>query len=195
MQSSWHSAFNLELAQKILWVSGVAGLFGFLLATAVGHLGANQSDIGNAAKQVDTPSASAPLVMLHQRRDRLDQSKQPASKADLLLEIMPSSRTTRALKQTPITRVEISPAPALERPRSLASWLEDETTVHTLTSAADRGPVVLIAPDMIDVETEGRLPLSETETVSSQHATGGTAGRAGKAASSPADRATGALGF
>jgi hypothetical protein len=195
MQSSWHSAFNLELAQKILWVSGLAGLLGFLLATAVGHLSANQSDIGNAAKQVDTPSASAPLVMLHQRRDRLDRSKQPAVKADLLLDIMPASRTTDSLKQTPITRVEISSAPALERPRSLASWLEDETTVDTLTSAADRGPVVLIAPDMIDVETEGRLPLSETETVSSQHATGGTAGRAGKAASSLADRATGALGF
>lgn len=195
MRSSWHSAFNLELTQNILWVSGLAGLFGFFLATAVGHLGANQSDIGNAAKQIDTPSASAPLVMLHQRRDRLDRSKQPAVKADLLLDIMPASRTTDSLKQTPITRVEISPAPALERPRSLASWLEDETTVHTLTSAADRGPVVLIAPDMIDVETEGRLPLSETETVSSQYSTGGTAGRAGEATSSLADRATGALGF
>lgn len=195
MRSSLHSACNLGLAQKILWVSGLAGLFGFFLATAVGHLGANQSDIGNAAQQVDTPSASAPLVMLHQRRDRLDRSKQQSVKADLLLEIMPASRTTHTLKQTPITRVEISPVPALERPRSLASWLEDETTVHTLTSAADRGPVVLMAPDMIDPEIAGRLPLSGTETVSSQHSTGETAGRAGEAASSPADRATDALGF
>lgn len=136
-----------------------------------------------------------PLVRLQQRQDRLDRTEQQGAKTDLLLEIMPASEGVHHLKKAPIAAVEILSTPEAKEPRSLAAWLEDEATVDTLTTAADRGPVVLIAPDAIEDETERPVPLASEAAGSPQHSPTATTGEAGEAAPGLAGEATDALGL
>jgi hypothetical protein len=131
--------YMVGLTVRILRVSGVAGLVGFLLATVVNHLGANQADIQATIIQVDIPNASFPSVTSHQRHDRLDQPGQPAAKADL--EKMSAAEST-------------SPdVPEIGEPQHLAPWLGDETAMDSLITAEGAGPATLIAPDVRDTET------------------------------------------
>ena len=119
MRPSIDKRFIVGLAVKVLRVSGVAGLVGFLLATAIAHFGANEADFENPVKQIDIPSASSSLVMLDQRRDRSDRSEPKLAKADLLREILPAPEST-GITQMPTANAEIPAASELGEPLRLA---------------------------------------------------------------------------
>lgn len=196
MRSSINRRFILGLTVKILRVCGVAGLVGFLLATAVGYLGANQADNRALTTEISVPSTSPSMVMFDQRQDRLDQSRQRAAKADMLYDPMPASESTHFLTQKQITTVEIPATSELNEPLHLAPWLEGETM--TFSEATAPGPVGLITPEVLDTRLTRPSPIARFKAPNSQQRSGGigsTVGTSGRAASGVAGKATGALGL
>jgi hypothetical protein len=79
MQSATDKDHTVELVIKVLRVSGLAGLVGFLLATAIGRLGADQPTVPGPVTQM---RASATIDA---RSDRSDADTHEAGKADLAL--------------------------------------------------------------------------------------------------------------
>jgi hypothetical protein len=186
----------LGLTVKILRVCGVAGLVGFLMATAVDYLGANQADIQSTTTKISVPSISPSLVMFDQRQDRLDQSRQRAEKADMLVGPMPASESTHFLAQKQIGTAEIKAVSQLDEPIHLAPWLEGETM--TLSEAIPPEPLVPQTPDLLDP----RLPRPSLHdrfqaglSQQSSKGAGSAVGTAGRAASGVAGKTTGALGL
>ena len=196
MRLSIDRRYVLELTVKILRMCGVAGLVGFLMATAVGYLGANQADIRSATAKISVPSISPSLVMLEQRQDRLDQSQQRAAKADMLVGPMPAPESTHFLTQKQISTVEIPAASELNEPIHLVPWLEGETV--TLSEVIVPEPLAQQAPDLLDTRLPQPSLLNRFHAGSSQQGSrrvGSTVGTAGRAASGVASKAAGALGL
>jgi hypothetical protein len=196
MRSPIDRRYILGLTVKILRVCGVAGVVGFLTATAVGYLGANQADIQAANAKIEVPSISPSLVMFDQRQDRLDQSRQRAAKADMLVGPLPARESTHFLTQKQISTVEIPTASELNEPIHLAPWLEGETM--TISEAIVPEPLVPRAPDLLDSRLPQPSLLGRFHAGSSHQGSrrvGSTVGTAGSAASGVAGKATGALGL
>jgi hypothetical protein len=195
MRSSIDGRYILGLTVKIVRVCGVAGLVGFLMATAVGYLGANQAAIQTATAKISVPSTSPSSVMFDHRQDRLDRSQQRAAKADILVSPMPAPESTHFLTQKQLPTVEIPAVSQLDEPIHLAPWLEGETM--TLSEVIVPEPLVPRTPDLLDT----RLPrplLDRFQAGSSQQGSrrvGSTAGTAGKPAAGVAGKAAGALGL
>jgi hypothetical protein len=193
MRSSIDRRYILGLTVR---VCGVAGVLGFLMATAVGYLGANQADIQSATAKSSVPSISPSLVMFDQRQDRLDRSRQRAAKADMLVGPMPAPGSTHFLTRKQISTAEIPTASELNEPIHLAPWLEGETM--TLSEVLVPEPLVPRAPDLLDARLPKPSLLDRFHAGSSQQGSrrvGSTVGTAGRAASGVAGKATGALGL
>jgi hypothetical protein len=77
MQRATDKDHTVELVIKVLRVSGVAALVGFLLATAIGRLGADAPNVHGPGTQM---RASATIDA---RSDRSDANTHEAGKADL----------------------------------------------------------------------------------------------------------------
>jgi hypothetical protein len=196
MRLSIDRRYILGLTVKILRVCGVSGLVGFLMATAVGYLGANQTALQPATAKISVPSISPSLVMFDHRQDRLDQSQQRAAKADILVGPMPAPESTHFLTQKQISTVEIPTASQLDEPIHLAPWLEGETM--TLSEVIVPEPLVPRAPDLLDTRLPRPSLLDRFQAGSSQQGSrrvGSTAGTAGKPAAGVAGKAAGALGL
>jgi hypothetical protein len=195
MCSSIDRRYILGLTVKILRVCGVAGLVGFLMATAVGYLGANQADIQPTTTKTDAPGTSQTLVMFNQRQDRLDQSRQRAAKADMLVGPMPAPESTHFLTQKQIDTVEIPATSEFNEPIHLAPWLEGETM--TLSEAIAPEPLVPQAPDLLDTRLSRPSLLDRFQAGRSPQGSrvGSTVGTAGRAAGGVAGKTTGALGL
>jgi hypothetical protein len=196
MRLSIDRRYILGLTVMILRVCGVAGLVGFLMATAVGYLGANQADIQSATAKISVPSISPSLVMFDHRQDRLDQSRQRAAKADMLVGPMPAPESTHFLTQKQTTPVEIPAASELNDPIHLAPWLEGETM--TMSEVIAPEPSVQRAPDLLDTRLPKPSLLDRFQAGSTQQESrrvGATVGTAGGSTSDVAGKAAGALGL
>ena len=195
MRLSIDRRYFLGLTVKILRVCGVAGLVGFLIATAVGYLGANQADVQSATAKISVPSISPSLVMFDHRQDRLDQSRQRTAKADMLVGPMPAPKSTHFLTQKQISTVEIPAASELNAPIHLAPWLEGETM--TLSEITVPEPLVQRSPDLLDTRLPQPSLLDRFQAGRSQQGprVGSTVGTAGRGAAGVAGKTTGALGL
>jgi hypothetical protein len=196
MRLSIDRRYILGLTVKILRVCGVAGVVGFLVATTVGYIGANQPDVQSATAKIGVPRISPSLVMFGQRQDRLDQSRQRTAKADILVGPLPARESTHFLTQKQISTVEIPTASELNEPIHLAPWLEGETM--TVSEAIAPEPLVPRAPDLLDPRLPQPSLPDRSHAGSSQQGSsrvGSTVGTAGRAASGVAGKATGALGL
>jgi hypothetical protein len=202
MSSSIDLRYILRPIVKSPRVCGVAGVMGFLLATAAGYLGANQADIRATTTKTD-PGTSPSLS--DQRQDRLDPPRQWATKTDRLHDPVPASKSSLPT-QKHITIVETPAAPEFNEPLHLVPWLEGETV--TLSGPAPSEPVSPITPDLLDKRLIEPAPVAGLKATNSQQGSSGlasaasrTSGVAGRAsgvagrASGVAGRASGGLGL
>jgi hypothetical protein len=190
MRSSINRPSILRLTIKTLRVCGVAGLCGFLLATAIDQLGANQADIQAPTIKINVPKLRPPVAPFDRRQDRSAQSDQQTAKADMLI-MMPAGVSTHFINVAQVTDVEIADLPALNSPMRLAPWVDGVTT----GDAAATRPVNQITPDWRNMPT-GAAPINGlASNLQGRLERGSTADRSGKAASGLAGRAVGAFGI
>jgi hypothetical protein len=109
MRSSIKRRYVLQLTIKTLRVCGVAGLVGFLLATAIDQIGANRAVFGTT--KISVPAV--PVVTFDRRQDRSDQSEQQTAKTGMLMDLRPAQGSTHFITEAPVTAVAITKLPAL----------------------------------------------------------------------------------
>src|SRR5215213_1875133 len=133
------SNMNLTLmpCSKIRWVVGLSIIAGLFLAMVTANLTASHLDV-RLTRVKD--STSSPVVMFNQRRDRLDQADQVAAKANLNIDIVPSSNPSELrLKRAANGIMQVSATAPPESRRGFISLLEDEAAIHSLPRAGRIG--------------------------------------------------------
>ena len=121
MRSSINRHYVLQLTIKTLRVCGVAGLVGFLLATAIDQIGANRAVFQARTTQISVPAV--PVATFDRRKDRSDQSEQQTAKSDMLMDLRLARQSTHFITEAPVTAVATTKLPALNGPMWTADRL------------------------------------------------------------------------
>jgi hypothetical protein len=192
MCSSINRHYILQLTIKTLRVCGVAGLVGFLFATAIDQIGANRAVFQAPTTKINVPGFPSPVATFDRRQDRSDQSEQQTAKADMLIDSRPPRGSIHFIIEAPVTNVEISDFPALDGPMRPGPWVDRVT----ILDAAATGPVSQITPDLRDAPPIGATPFNGLAfKLQGPSGRGSTADRPGRAASGLVSKATGAFGI
>jgi hypothetical protein len=192
MCSSINRHYILQLTIKTLRVCGVAGLIGFLLATAIDQIGANRAVIRAPTTKITVPRFPPPVATFDRRQDRSAQSEQQTAKADMLIGSRPARGSTHFITEAQVTNLEIADLPAFNGPMRLGPWVDGVTTLD----AAATGPVSQITPDLRDAPSTGAAPINGlASNLQGPSGRGSTADRPGRAASGLAGKAAGAFGI
>ena len=128
MRTSINEHYVLQLTIKTLRVCGVAGLIGFLLATAIDQIGANRAVFQAPTTKISVPAVT--VAAFDRGQDRSDQSEQQAAKADMLMDSRPARESTHFITEARGTAVATTdpsalngPMPTADRPGKAASGL------------------------------------------------------------------------
>jgi hypothetical protein len=123
-------SLSLMPCPKIRWAGSLSIIAGVCLIMVSANFRAPHLDV--QVTQVKNQTSS-PVVMLNQTRDRLDQADQVGAKANLNIDIVPSSNPSeRRLKRAAIGIMQVSPTAQPESLGSFISLLEDQAAIHSL---------------------------------------------------------------
>jgi hypothetical protein len=137
MRSSINKHCILQLTIKTLRVCGVAGLIGFLLATAIDQIGANRAVFQAPTTEISVPAV--PVAAFDRRQDRSNRSEQQTAKADMLGDSRPARESTHFIIEAPVPDVEITDVPALNAPMWTADRPGNAASGLAVRAAVDFG--------------------------------------------------------